>query len=164
MWPAEHRLGDHLERRLGRPVDHEVSQARVPVLADGGIEADRVTVVVQQLGQGALLYLQRLGQLGECGGPAVLGLELALHTPGTTDLVADVGRDADGVGRVLDRSANGLADPPSGVRGELETLAPVELLDRMDQAEVALLDEVRQRQARTTGTYGRPRPRGGGLS
>src|SRR5205814_8408625 len=40
-----------------------------------------------------------------------------------------------------------LADPPGGVGGELEATAPVEFLDRADQAEVALLDQVEQREA-----------------
>ena len=52
---------------------------------------------------------------------------------------------AAGVG---DAAGDRLADPPRGVRGELEALAPVELLDRVHQAEVALLDEVEERQAR----------------
>ena len=48
---------------------------------------------------------------------------------------------------VGDAAGDGLADPPRGVGGELEALAPVELLDGVHQAEVALLDEVEQRQA-----------------
>src|SRR5207302_2746771 len=54
----------------------------------------------------------------------------------------------DRAGRVGDASLHGLANPPGGVRRELEALAPVELLDGVDQAEVALLDEIQQRQAR----------------
>ena len=46
-------------------------------------------------------------------------------------------------------AGDGLADPPRGVGGELEALGVVELLDRADQAEVALLDEVEQRHATT---------------
>ena len=42
---------------------------------------------------------------------------------------------------------DGLADPPGRVGRELEALGVVELLDRPDQAEVALLDQVEQRQA-----------------
>ena len=38
------------------------------------------------------------------------------------------------------------ADPPGRVE-ELEAFAPVELLDGVHQAEVALLDEVEQRKA-----------------
>jgi hypothetical protein len=56
--------------------------------------------------------------------------------------------EADGAAGVGDAAGDGLADPPRGVGGELEALAPVELLDGVHQAEVALLDEVEQRQAR----------------
>ena len=49
---------------------------------------------------------------------------------------------------VGDAAGDRLADPPRGVRRELEALAPVELLDGVHQAEVALLDQVEQRQAR----------------
>ena len=41
-----------------------------------------------------------------------------------------------------------LADPPRRVRRELEALAPVELRDRVDQAEVALLDEIEEGKTR----------------
>jgi len=40
-----------------------------------------------------------------------------------------------------------LTDPPRCIGRELETLAPVELLDGVHQAEIALLDQVEQRQA-----------------
>ena len=55
---------------------------------------------------------------------------------------------ADGAARVGDAALDRLTDPPGGVRGELEALAPVELLDRVDEAEVALLDQVEERHAR----------------
>ena len=109
MWPASSAWATSLERRLGRMVDDQVAQARVAVLADGGVQADRVAVVVEQLGQDALLDLERFGQLGQGGRRPVLGLELALDPPGAADLVADVGGDAHGVGRVLDRPADRLA-------------------------------------------------------
>ena len=48
---------------------------------------------------------------------------------------------------VGDAAGDRLADPPRGVRRELEALAPVELLDGVHQPEVALLDQVEQRQA-----------------
>ena len=57
-----------------------------------------------------------------------------------------VHRHPDGAALVGDGAADGLADPPSGVGGELEALAVLELLDGADQAEVALLHEVEQRQ------------------
>ena len=52
----------------------------------------------------------------------------------------------DGAAAVGDAARDRLADPPGGVGGELEALAPVELLDRVDEPEVALLDQVEQRQ------------------
>jgi hypothetical protein len=44
------------------------------------------------------------------------------------------------------RPDDGVADPPRGVGGEAQAPRGVELLHRADQPEVALLDEVRQRQ------------------
>src|SRR2546428_266285 len=62
--------------------------------------------------------------------------------------------EADGAGLVGDGARDGLADPPRRVRGELEALAVVELLDRAHQARVPLLDEVEQGQARARVTAG----------
>ncbi len=144
-------------------VDHQVTEARVTVLADCGVEADRVAVVVEQLGQDALFDLEGFGQFGQCGRAAVLGLQLSLHPAGAADLVTDVSRDADGVGRVLDGTPDRLADPPGRVGGELEALAPVELLDGVDQAEVAFLDQVGEGQARplVLAGYGYDKPKVG---
>ena len=60
--------------------------------------------------------------------------------------VAHVRRHADGARRVGERAPDRLADPPRGIRRELEALLVVELVDRPHQAEVALLDEVEQGQ------------------
>ena len=57
-------------------------------------------------------------------------------------------RKAHGATRVGQAAGDGLTDPPGGVGGELETLAPVELLHRVDQTQVALLDQIQQRQLR----------------
>ena len=48
---------------------------------------------------------------------------------------------------VGERARDRLADPPGRVRRELVAAPPVELLDRADQAERALLDQVEERQA-----------------
>ena len=56
-------------------------------------------------------------------------------------------RHADRPRLVRDRAGDGLADPPGRIRGELETAAPLELLDGADQAEHALLDEIEERQS-----------------
>src|SRR5438128_1981936 len=87
-------------------------------------------------------------QLGERGVASQLGLQAVARLLDPGQLVAGVDRQTDGAGRVGDASLHGLANPPGGVRRELEALAPVELLDGVDQAEVALLDEIQQRQTR----------------
>ena len=94
-----------------------------------------------------------IGQLHELGDLLLGGLaaeldgELAL---GVRDLARprhDVDGQADGAARVGEAAADRLADPERPVGRELEALAPVELLDRADQAEHALLDQVAEGQA-----------------
>jgi hypothetical protein len=75
-----------------------------------------------------------------------LQLQASLGLLDAGQRVAGVHREADGPARVGDTTGDGLADPPRGVGRELEALAPVELLDGVHEAEVALLDEVEQRQ------------------
>ena len=87
-------------------------------------------------------------ELGERGRAAELQLEAGPGLLEAGEGVAGVHRQADGAAGVGDAAGDGLADPPRGVGGELEALAPVELLDGVHEAEVALLDEVEQRQAR----------------
>src|SRR4029453_11968878 len=58
----------------------------------------------------------------------------------------DVHRQADGPRLVRQRAYDGLANPPGRVRRESGAARTVELLDRAQEADVALLDQVRQRQ------------------
>jgi hypothetical protein len=55
---------------------------------------------------------------------------------------------ADGTSGVGDAPGDRLPDPPRRVGGELEALAPVELLHRVHQAQVPLLDEVEKGETR----------------
>jgi len=48
---------------------------------------------------------------------------------------------------VCDGAADGLPDPPGGIRAELETEPVVELSDGPHQAEVALLDQIEERHS-----------------
>ena len=50
--------------------------------------------------------------------------------------------NADGARLIGDGTGDGLTDPPRRVRRELEALLVVELLHRLHEAEIALLDEV----------------------
>ena len=87
-------------------------------------------------------------ELGERGRATELELQARPRLLQPCERVARVHREPDRAARVRDAAGDRLADPPRGVRGELEALAPVELLDRVHQAEVALLDQVQQREAR----------------
>jgi hypothetical protein len=58
-----------------------------------------------------------------------------------------VDRHADRARLVGERPRDGLADPPRGIGRELVAAAPVELLDRPDEPERALLDQVEEGQA-----------------
>jgi len=59
----------------------------------------------------------------------------------------DVHRHADRPRLVGQSSGDRLANPPRRIGGELEAAAPVELLDRADEPERPLLDQVEEREA-----------------
>jgi hypothetical protein len=78
------------------------------------------------------LALQRLGQ------PAHLAAQLV-----------PVHRRPHDRAIVVDRARDVLPDPPHGVGGELDVLGGVELLDRAEQTERPLLDQIGQRKPAT---------------
>ena len=56
-------------------------------------------------------------------------------------------RNADGTGLIGNGTRDGLTDPPGRIGRELESLAIVKLLHRLDQTEVALLDQIQKQHA-----------------
>src|SRR5579863_7418340 len=56
-------------------------------------------------------------------------------------------RDTNGPGLVGDGTGDRLADPPGGVGRELVAALVLELVDRLHEADVPLLDEVEELQA-----------------
>ena len=132
------QAGDHAVLLVGEGqllgagvgVGEEVDQLGAVVVADravergGGGEAVEAGVLVVEL----VAVAGHLAQGGAEAGRAVAG-------------------EADQAGLLVERPADGLADPEGGVGGELEALAPVELVDGVLEAEVALLDEVEQLHA-----------------
>ena len=145
---GQERGGGHLEGRLGGAVLDDVAELGVAVFPQRLGERQRLGGEAQRLGDLVLRHLDLGRELGERGRAAQLQLEAG---PGLLEAgqgVAGVDRQADRAAGVGDATGDRLADPPRGVGGELEALAPVELLDGVHQAEVALLDQVQERQAR----------------
>src|SRR4029079_17281346 len=70
------------------------------------------------------------------------------------DDIDDVHRNADGAGLVGYGTDERMADPPRGVGPELQVLGVVEPVDRTDQPEVALLDQVQEEHAAAGVTLG----------
>src|SRR6187549_2817586 len=70
---------------------------------------------------------------------------------GGTQAGGPIAGEADQAGLLVEGPADGLADPEGGVGGELEALAPVELVDGVLEAQVALLHEVQELHGRGEG-------------
>ena len=133
-------------RVRGVGVLDEVAELGVLVVADGLVQADQVPPVLEQLGHPLRGDVELPPQL-------LLGrvaAELLVQDPPgalqLVDLLDQVDRQPDGPALVGHRPGDRLPDPPRRVRRELEALGVVELLHRPDQAEVALLDQVQERQ------------------
>ena len=125
----------------------EVAQLGILFLADGGLERHGLLRNLLNLADavGAHVHLGT-DLLGGRVATQILK-ELALHADELVDSLDHMHGNTDGTGLVGDSARNGLTDPPRGVRGELEALLVVELLDGANQTEVALLDQVKEQHA-----------------
>ena len=144
---AAQELGEDELGLLGVDVLEHVAVHRVAV-ADGRLEADGVLDEVEELVDALDLEAALLGDLvRERVAVQLLG-EDAACAHDAAHLVDDVDGQANRPPLVGDRACDGLADPPRRVRRELVAHLVVELLHRPDEAEVALLDQVEERDAR----------------
>src|SRR5687767_12220370 len=92
-------------------------------------------------------HVELLGKLFRRGLAAEVLQHLALDAGQLVDDLDHVDRDPDGASLVGHRAGDRLPDPPGGVGRELVALGVVEFLDRADQTEVALLDQVQEQHA-----------------
>ncbi len=101
------------------------------------------TLLVRQNARNTALHRQL-----HHGGIAIQLLhQMAADLHQTIDRLDHMHGDTDRTGLVGNSAGDGLADPPGRVGGELVAFAVVELFDRAQQAHVAFLDQIHQRQA-----------------
>ena len=144
---AAERQRRGVERGLGRLVRDEVAERALLLLADRLLERDGELRHAQDLAHLVGRHLELLGDLLRPRLATEALHELTLDVDDLVELLDHVHRDADRARLVGDRARDRLPDPPGRVRRELEALAVVELLDRADQAERALLDQVEEGEA-----------------
>ena len=160
------RAGDSSasSRDRGARVGEEIAELAVAVVSDRLVQRDGRLDRLERL----LDVLEREpGRLRELLDGRLRGrarLELAPRRGELVPALVDVRRHADRRATGSQRSAARLADPPGGVRRELEPLAPVELLDRPVEPDDAVLDQVEEAAPRVRGSAWRSRRRGGGSS
>jgi len=102
--------------------------------------------VTKDLGDSVRGDVEIGGQLGSAGTPTVLCFETDSSFGDFLEKVTSANWETNRSARIGDTTADRLADPPSGVRRELEALAPVKLFDGVDESEVSLLHEIEKGQ------------------
>src|SRR4051812_4498072 len=145
---GKRRADRGVDRRLRVRVAHQVAELGVAVFADRRVERNRVGQERDELAHTPSREVGLDAEVLDRRRRAEALLEHGVRTAQPRELVLGLDRETDRARGVGDAAADGLTDPPRGVRGELEALAPVELLDGVHEAEVALLHEVEEREAR----------------
>jgi uncharacterized protein (DUF697 family) len=128
-------------------VGDEVTEFGGVIFTDRGFKRDRAAADTADAYYLIDVYLHRARYLFVIGVAVEFRGQRALHPVVFVDLLDHMNGDADGPPLVSDGPGDGLADPPRRVGRELETLAVVELLDGAHQSDVALLDQVQERDA-----------------
>src|SRR5574342_409466 len=157
---ARGERGQHLPRLLGQVhvddgvggaddglVLDEVAQVAVLLLADGGLQGDGLLGDLEDLAHLVERQLHLLGDLLRRRLAPQLLHQVAAGADELVDGLDHVHRDADGAGLVGDGAGDGLPDPPGGVGGELVAALVLELVHRLHEADVPLLDQVQELQA-----------------
>jgi predicted ATPase/class 3 adenylate cyclase len=144
--PSE-RERRRVERGLGAVVLDEVAELALLLLADRLLQRDRKLRHAEDLANLLGRHLELVRDLLRKRLPPESLDELPLDVHDLVQLLDHVDGDPDRPRLVGDRPRHSLADPPGRVGRELEALAVVELLDRADQAERALLNQVEKGQA-----------------
>ena len=119
-------------------------QAGMP---DGPEERDLLVEEQNSRSCSSWLLGARYGRFGRCTSPDIGRTAATLpfmevHLAVAEELTVIASADPHGTAGVGDAAGDGLADLPGGVGGALEALAPIDFVDRVDETEVAFLDQV----------------------
>ena len=131
----------------GAFVGDEVAQMGVLLLTDGGLQRNRLLCDLQNL---AYLIHGHAHFLGDFLGRGVMTQLLQQLTADADDLVDGFHHmhgDTDGTGLIGNGAGDRLTNPPGSVGGELVALGIVELFHRLDKAQIALLDQIKEQHA-----------------
>ncbi len=144
---AQAGLHGRFDRRGVVAVLDEVAQVAVVVVANRRFHGDRLLGDLHDLADLVLGNLHLLGQDAGVGLETELLQVLARDAVHLVDGLDHVHRDADGARLVGNRARDRLANPPRGVGRELVAAAVFELVHRLHQADVALLNQIEELQA-----------------
>jgi hypothetical protein len=131
---------------LGVGIGQEVTQFRPAILADVGRQRDGIGPDPHQVEHPVLRKVERFGQFGHTGRTPQGLLHLVLGLTHAQQVVVGARRQPHRGSGGGDAPGDELADPPHPIGGEPEALVVIELLHRTDQAQVAFLHQVQQRQ------------------
>src|SRR5713226_7272082 len=135
-------------------VFNQVAEVGIPLLADWRLQRDRYLHNLEHLAHLGRGNVHALGNLFRRGFAAQ---RLDQLPRGANQLVDDLGhvyRDANGARLIGNGSADCLANPPRGIGGKLVAASVFELVHRLHQADVALLDQVEELQPAVAVLFG----------
>src|SRR5262252_5124563 len=125
----------------------EIAEMGILLVADRGFQRQRLLGDLEHLAHLLERHAELLGKLLGRGLAADLVEHLARGAHDLVDGLDHVHGDADGARLVGDRARDRLPDPPRGIGRELVAATILEFVDRLHQADVALLDQVEELQA-----------------
>ncbi len=138
----EHGSGVGGRRRV--VVGNEVAQMAVFLLTDGRFQRNGFLRHTQNFADFVNGHLELGGDFFGGRVPSVFMEKLAVCLFDFVDGLHHMHGDSNGAGLVGDGSGDGLPDPPGGVSGELKTFCVVELVNRFDEPEVPLLNQIEE--------------------
>ena len=128
-------------------VRDKVAEVRIVLLTDRRLERSGLSRNLHNLHDLFLGHIESLCEFRDTRLIAELQRQLSLHLAHLVDSLDHVHRHAYGSRLICERARHGLAYPPSRIGRELKALLGIELLDTLDETQVALLHEVQEAHA-----------------